>query len=270
MFDAGLLAAGISGFPSFYVDEPTGAPFGSPIHLIYQAVTRAGNLGVQSPPELLNQAITAEEALRSLTINAAFSAFEDDVTGSIEVGKRADMAVLYENPLAVEPAAINDIEVYLTVVGGSVHCVVPIEGLCAKPGPVTSSPPVQPELGASASATLAGSSAANAFDGNPDTMWNAGAHPEQWLQFDRGQARELSRVTLMVAQDPAGETIHELWAGSSADDLELVHTFSGATADGDELRYAADAPLVDVRVVRIVTTSSPSWVAWREVVLEPE
>ncbi|WKZ36144.1 MAG: hypothetical protein QY332_21270 [Anaerolineales bacterium] len=65
------------------MDEPTGAPFGSPIHLIYQAVTRVGNLGVQPETWMLDQTITAEQAMRALTIDAAYADFQEDVLGSI-------------------------------------------------------------------------------------------------------------------------------------------------------------------------------------------
>jgi hypothetical protein len=226
-------------------------------------------LGQESPPELLNEAITAGEAFDSLTINAAYAAFEEDVTGSIEVGKRADLVVLYEDPLSVEPSAINDVEVYLSVVAGEPFCVVTIAGLCPKPPPVlpTASPQPPGELGISASATLAPFTAANAVDGDPDTAWNAGAHPEQWLQLDLGQPRDISSLSLLVAQDPPGQTTHEIWVGPSDSELRLLHTLTGETADLDELSYAPDEP-VRARIVRIVTTDSPSWVAWREVVID--
>ena len=60
---AGILVANGSAWPSYYVDEPTGAPFGSPMHLMYQGITRTGNLGRKPYPWLLDQTITAQEAL---------------------------------------------------------------------------------------------------------------------------------------------------------------------------------------------------------------
>ena len=47
--------------------------------------------------------------------------------------------------------------------------------------------------------------------------------------------------------------------------LVLVHTFTGSTAEQDVLVYSPEEPLQQVDVVRIVTTASPSWVAWREI-----
>ncbi|HSB90318.1 MAG TPA: amidohydrolase family protein [Anaerolineales bacterium] len=133
---AGVRFANASGFPSFYVDEPTGAPFGSPMHLIYQAVTRVGNLGRQPYPWLLDQAITAEQAMRALTIDGAFAGFQDDVKGSLSPGKLADLVVLSQDPLAVPADQVNHIEVWMTMIGGRVEwCAPGHESLCPGQAP---------------------------------------------------------------------------------------------------------------------------------------
>lgn len=123
LFETGVPAAGISGFPSLYVEVPAGAAFGSPLMLVYQAVTRAGELGAAPPSSMLDQAITAEQALRALTVNAAFAAFEEDVKGRLAPGMAADLVVLSADPLAVPADAIRGIEVLLTMIGGRIeHC----------------------------------------------------------------------------------------------------------------------------------------------------
>lgn len=66
----------------------------------------------------VDQRITPEEALRGLTINAAYECGEEDVTGSIKAGKRADLVILDQNPITVDPTTIKDIKVLATIVGG--------------------------------------------------------------------------------------------------------------------------------------------------------
>ena len=64
------------------------------------------------------QAISAVEALRMFTINAAYNGFDERTKGSIEPGKLADLAVLAQDPLAIEPERIKDIQVDMTIVDG--------------------------------------------------------------------------------------------------------------------------------------------------------
>jgi predicted amidohydrolase YtcJ len=76
-------------------------------------------------------AVTAEEALRMMTINAAYALFRDDEVGSLEPGKYANLIVLSGNPLAVAPEALLDLEVWMTMIGGQVaHCAAGREALC--------------------------------------------------------------------------------------------------------------------------------------------
>ncbi|MBW4464544.1 MAG: amidohydrolase [Pegethrix bostrychoides GSE-TBD4-15B] len=65
-----------------------------------------------------DQRLTPLEALKALTIWAAYQHFEEDQKGSIEVGKLADFAILSDNPLTVDPTTIRDIEVLETIKEG--------------------------------------------------------------------------------------------------------------------------------------------------------
>jgi predicted amidohydrolase YtcJ len=64
------------------------------------------------------QRTSAMEALRAFTSNAAFSVFEENQKGTIEVGKQADLAILSENPLTVNPSKIKDIQIEMTFYKG--------------------------------------------------------------------------------------------------------------------------------------------------------
>lgn len=89
----------------------------SPIASYYSSVSRMPNTGEVFFPA---QRMTRMEALRSYTINAAWGAFEEDIKGSLEIGKLADVTVLSDDILTIEEAAIPDTEVVYTIVGGEV------------------------------------------------------------------------------------------------------------------------------------------------------
>jgi hypothetical protein len=64
--------------------------------------------------------IAVDDALRLYTVNAAYASSEENIKGSIEAGKLADITVLSSDPRAVPPNEIEDIEVKMTIVGGRV------------------------------------------------------------------------------------------------------------------------------------------------------
>jgi len=58
------------------------------------------------------------EALKAITINAAYQYFEEKSKGSLEPGKLADLVILDGNPLKVDPMKIKDIKVIETIKEG--------------------------------------------------------------------------------------------------------------------------------------------------------
>ncbi|MGB0997946.1 MAG: amidohydrolase [Pseudomonadales bacterium] len=66
------------------------------------------------------QAMTRFEALHSYTLGNAYSAFEEDVKGSLEVGKLADIAILSDNPLTATDEQLPNIQVDYTLIGGQI------------------------------------------------------------------------------------------------------------------------------------------------------
>jgi predicted amidohydrolase YtcJ len=64
--------------------------------------------------------ITVDEALRMYMVDAAYSSGEENIKGSIETGKLADLTVLSHDPRKVPPSEIENIAVEMTIVGGRV------------------------------------------------------------------------------------------------------------------------------------------------------
>ena len=87
---------------------------------IYAAVTRKTVKG--TPPEgwFPDERISMEDAIKAYTLNTAFANFEENIKGSVEVGKLADLAVLSQNLLEIEPDKILGTEVLYTIVGGKI------------------------------------------------------------------------------------------------------------------------------------------------------
>lgn len=65
-----------------------------------------------------HQRISVMEAIKAVTINGAYQYFEEDVKGSIEVGKLADLVILDKNPLEVDTMEIENIKVLETIKEG--------------------------------------------------------------------------------------------------------------------------------------------------------
>jgi predicted amidohydrolase YtcJ len=82
----------------------------SPILGLHALVTRNGFV-----PE---QCISIEDALKTYTINAAYAAFEEDIKGSIEVGKLADLVILDKNPLETPKEQIQKMQILETIIRG--------------------------------------------------------------------------------------------------------------------------------------------------------
>jgi predicted amidohydrolase YtcJ len=89
----------------------------NPIGSYYASVTRRLPDGSYFYPD---QKMGREEALKTYTINAAYSAFEEDVKGSLGVGKMADVTVLSRDILTVPDDEIPGTRVVYTIVGGEV------------------------------------------------------------------------------------------------------------------------------------------------------
>lgn len=105
-FDRGLIV-------NFHQDSPVVKPL--MLHTVWCAVNRITRNGVLIGPE---ERVSVYDALKAVTINAAYAYFEEDIKGTLEKGKLADLVILDENPLKVDPYAIKDIQVLETIKEG--------------------------------------------------------------------------------------------------------------------------------------------------------
>ena len=94
-------------------DYPPG-PF-EPMMALQSSVTRTDSNGTVWGA---NQRITVEEALRVGTLHGAYASFEEKLKGSLEAGKLADLVVLGQDPVKVDPFALIRIPVERTMAGG--------------------------------------------------------------------------------------------------------------------------------------------------------
>lgn len=114
--DAGVLLSFGSDWPgtnaSWYTADP--------LKGIYAAVTRQTLEGEPAAGWFPEERVSVETALRAYTVNNAFAEGTEDLKGRLRAGFLADFVLLDRNPFEVAPAALKDVGVALTVVGGRV------------------------------------------------------------------------------------------------------------------------------------------------------
>lgn len=107
--DSGARLALGSDFPVESVDPRLG---------LYAAATRSDAEGMPAGGWMPEEKLSAFEALRGFTLDAAFAGFADAEVGSLEVGKRADFVIFAEDPLTIDPADLHKLTLRATWVDG--------------------------------------------------------------------------------------------------------------------------------------------------------
>jgi len=100
---------------SIHTDAPVVPP--DAMHLWWSAVNRVTRSGQVLGPD---QRIAPMDALRALTIWPAWQHFDENIKGSIAVGKLADLVILGADPLSVDPMTLKDVPVLTTIKAGKV------------------------------------------------------------------------------------------------------------------------------------------------------
>lgn len=98
---------------------------GEPMIEFYAAVARRSLDGFANEDWHLEQRMTREQALRALTLGAAYAAFEEHERGSVEAGKRADLTVLSADIMRIPEPDILKTRCLMTVIGGEVVYAAP-------------------------------------------------------------------------------------------------------------------------------------------------
>ena len=90
----------------------------NPMLTLYAATTRATLDGKNPQGWFPEQKLTIKEAIEAYTMGSAYAEFQENEKGSITVGKLADMVLLSDDVLSIDPAKIREIKVLKTWVGG--------------------------------------------------------------------------------------------------------------------------------------------------------
>jgi hypothetical protein len=128
-------------------------------------------------------------------------------------------------------------------------------------------------IAVTASNTYSGSLPRYAVDGDPNTVWNSGGYPTQWIELDLGRPQAIGKLRLLPAQNPNGLETLSITVGSDRSVMRTVRSTVVTGQDGVWLEFVGpwdgdtsnfDA-MGNVRYLRITTSAGPSWVAWREI-----
>ncbi len=262
--DAGLPSAGSSDYP--FNNAPCNF---SPFRLVYEGVTRLGYIDRVHADWELNQRLNIEQCIKLLTIDGAYATKEDHLKGSITPGKWADLIIVSENPLDITTYEnLLDIQVLQTMVGGRIeYCsdvafgifctgddAFALDGMSVIASDYYEEESLTPDL---------------AFDSDNETSWSSGNFAPQWILIDMLNNYKITGIDLYVDQWPPGYTVHQILAkgNSILDDFDLLHEFAQETEPDDLLQYTAPSDIDLYRFVKILTTESPSWVSWQEIII---
>ena len=114
MFDTGVLFVNSSDFPATpYIDPFT--------HLEVSMTRRPPGADISERPKNPDSALNLTEAIEAYTINGARLIGIDDLTGTLEVGKRADLIVLDRNITEIDANQIHETQVLMTMMDGQVR-----------------------------------------------------------------------------------------------------------------------------------------------------
>lgn len=161
----------------------------------------------------------------------------------------------------------------------SIGGVMAFLGVGCAPAIVTSARPLLHDVGVAVSTTACDArlyaavghtlvplhSAHPAFDGDPCTVWNARSYPPAEVEVDIAQAHGFDGLLLVPEMTPRNADVTHVFETSSDDvTYDLLATVQQSMTSGRVYTICFGAP-VEARHLRVRTTASPSWVAWRDI-----
>ena len=118
LLNTGTIIVGGSDFPNDGMN---------PLWGFYAAITRSDKTGYPQDGWYRDQKMTREEAARCFTQWAAYGSFEENMKGTIEAGKWADITVLSKDIMQIPPMEILSTDVEMTIVGGKIVYQKPLD-----------------------------------------------------------------------------------------------------------------------------------------------
>jgi hypothetical protein len=162
----------------------------------------------------------------------------------------------------------SDKVIYILVSGHSLA-----DSAVSFPPPIPPKPPqacIDPTLlsrGAPVVASANQGGAVFVTDGSTDTIWNSEAFPPQFVEITLPQPSLLHHVVLTAEQNPSCPTTHEIFGTKSSGEAVLIGTLDTITTAGGQYQVVILPPNTGsaIQKVKVLTTKSQSWVAWREI-----
>jgi len=283
-----MLAAGLPVVGSMAVAPFQGvrSPFTiSVMQMVHGAVTGVSEVGNEPWPDRNEQLMTVDEALQSITVQAAWSTFEEDFRGSLKAGKLADLVVLSGDLRAArdDPDTLRDVSVAATFVDGELlWCGFGLDQWCSGFGQAiperlldqsTLAPLQEGDLvgeGPPAKVISEGPVTASSFepdfppgravDGVTDLGgWVAAAPPPGWIEIDLGAETAVTQVNLWVDQDPAALSRHRILGGDEPAPTEVLGTLEDETTWGQVLSIEGNWTIRYLRVETLESTPAYGW-----------
>ncbi len=226
--------------------------------------------------------VQAQEAKATATADALaeLEAVYQKCLGAINLGRWAEAKATCDQVFTVDPnyqdvqVKLAEIEAGLAEIRALAPTVTPVPAETPTPKPTaTPIPPAQtPQIinvalkkPATASLTYKQDTPNKVNDGDLETAWNAGTYGPQWWEVEVDGAT-VTRIRLVVhyGATRVEESKYEVRVYYQPDEAVLKE-FSKVTKDGDIFTWTLQQAVSDVQKVRVITWSSPSWVAWDEV-----